>query len=55
MDKAKQDANCVGSPGALDKANEGNKEDEGSKAPSGPEEPEHSANGPPSPGLTESA
>lgn len=55
LDKAKQDANCVGSPGALDKANEGNKEDEGSKATSGPEEPEHSANGPPSPGLTESA
>uniref|UniRef100_A0A452VNL2 Receptor-type tyrosine-protein phosphatase C n=1 Tax=Ursus maritimus TaxID=29073 RepID=A0A452VNL2_URSMA len=31
LDKAKQDANCVGSPGALDKANEGNKEDEGSR------------------------
>ncbi|XP_047559743.1 receptor-type tyrosine-protein phosphatase C isoform X2 [Lutra lutra] len=55
LDKAKQDANCVGSPGALDKANEGNKEDEGTKITNGPEEPEHSANGPPSPGLTQSA
>jgi len=55
LDKANQDANCVGSPGALDKANEGNKEDEGIKVTSGPEEPEHSANGPPSPGLTQSA
>ncbi|XP_004417473.1 PREDICTED: receptor-type tyrosine-protein phosphatase C-like [Odobenus rosmarus divergens] len=55
LDKANQDANCVGSPGALDKDNEGNKEDEGIKVTSGPEEPEHSANGPPSPGLTQSA
>ncbi|KAF3823247.1 hypothetical protein GH733_010683 [Mirounga leonina] len=55
LDKANQDANCVGSPGALDKANEGTKEDEGIKVTSGPEEPEHSANGPPSPGLTQSA
>ncbi|XP_022364334.1 receptor-type tyrosine-protein phosphatase C isoform X2 [Enhydra lutris kenyoni] len=55
LDKAKQGANCVGSPGALDKANEGNKEDEGTKITNGPEEPEHSANGPPSPGLTQSA
>uniref|UniRef100_A0A8C0S7T9 Receptor-type tyrosine-protein phosphatase C n=1 Tax=Canis lupus familiaris TaxID=9615 RepID=A0A8C0S7T9_CANLF len=28
VDKAKQDANCVSSPGAPDKTNEGNKEDE---------------------------
>uniref|UniRef100_A0A8C7B476 Receptor-type tyrosine-protein phosphatase C n=1 Tax=Neovison vison TaxID=452646 RepID=A0A8C7B476_NEOVI len=55
LDKAKQGANCVGSTGALDKANEGNKEDEGTKVTNGPEEPEHSANGPPSPGLTQSA
>ncbi|XP_027976106.1 receptor-type tyrosine-protein phosphatase C isoform X3 [Eumetopias jubatus] len=55
LDKANQDVNCVGSPGALDKDNEGNKEDEGIKVTSGPEEPEHSANGPPSPGLTQSA
>ncbi|XP_045838373.1 receptor-type tyrosine-protein phosphatase C isoform X2 [Meles meles] len=55
LDKAKQGANCVGPPGALDKANEGNKEDEGTKVTNGPEEPEHSANGPPSPGLTQSA
>lgn len=55
MDNAKQGANCVGSTGALDKANEGNKEDEGIKVTNGPEEPEHSANGPPSPGLTQSA
>ncbi|XP_059269029.1 receptor-type tyrosine-protein phosphatase C isoform X2 [Mustela nigripes] len=55
LDNAKQGANCVGSTGALDKANEGNKEDEGIKVTNGPEEPEHSANGPPSPGLTQSA
>ncbi|XP_058556976.1 receptor-type tyrosine-protein phosphatase C isoform X2 [Neofelis nebulosa] len=55
LDKAKQDANCVSSPDALDKASEGNKEDEGAKVTSSPEEPEHSANGPASPGLTQSA
>ncbi|XP_025776885.1 receptor-type tyrosine-protein phosphatase C isoform X2 [Puma concolor] len=55
LDKAKQDANCVSSPDALDNANEGNKEDEGAKVTSSPEEPEHSANGPASPGLTQSA
>lgn len=55
LDKAKQDANCVSSPGTLDKASEGNKEDEGAEITSSPEEPEHSANGPASPGLTQSA
>uniref|UniRef100_A0A8C0QZR3 Receptor-type tyrosine-protein phosphatase C n=1 Tax=Canis lupus dingo TaxID=286419 RepID=A0A8C0QZR3_CANLU len=55
VDKAKQDANCVSSPGAPDKTNEGNKEDEGTKVTSSPEEPEHSANGPASPGLTQNA
>ncbi|XP_029791270.1 receptor-type tyrosine-protein phosphatase C isoform X3 [Suricata suricatta] len=55
LDNAKQDANCVSSPGTLDKANEGTKEDEGAKVTSSPEEPEHSANGPASPGLTQSA
>ena len=55
VDKAKQDANCVSPPGALDKTPEGNKEDESSKPASGPEGPEHSANGPASPVLTQSA
>ncbi|XP_058389727.1 receptor-type tyrosine-protein phosphatase C [Diceros bicornis minor] len=55
VDKTKQDANCVSSPDALDKVQEGNKEEEGSKPTSGPEEPEHSANGPASPVLTQSA
>ncbi|XP_033704617.1 receptor-type tyrosine-protein phosphatase C isoform X2 [Tursiops truncatus] len=55
VDKAKQDANCVSPPGALDKTPEGNKEDESSKPTSGPEGPEHSANGPASPVLTQSA
>ncbi|XP_022417712.2 receptor-type tyrosine-protein phosphatase C isoform X3 [Delphinapterus leucas] len=55
VDKAKQDANCVNPPGALDKTPEGNKEDESSKPTSGPEGPGHSANGPASPVLTQSA
>ncbi|XP_036681808.1 receptor-type tyrosine-protein phosphatase C isoform X3 [Balaenoptera musculus] len=55
VDKAKQDTNCVSPPGALDKTPEGNKEDESSKPASGPEGPEHSANGPASPVLTQSA
>lgn len=54
VDKAKQDANCVSPPGALDKTPEGNKEDESSKPTSGLEGPEHSANGPASPVLTQS-
>ncbi|XP_066883539.1 receptor-type tyrosine-protein phosphatase C isoform X2 [Kogia breviceps] len=55
VDRAKQDANCVRPPGALGKTPEGNKEDESSKPASGPEGPEHSANGPASPVLTQSA
>ncbi|XP_077631274.1 receptor-type tyrosine-protein phosphatase C isoform X2 [Crocuta crocuta] len=55
LDKAKQDANCVSSPGTLDKASEENKEDESAEITSSPEEPEHSANGPASPSLTQSA
>uniref|UniRef100_A0A8D0RS47 protein-tyrosine-phosphatase n=1 Tax=Sus scrofa TaxID=9823 RepID=A0A8D0RS47_PIG len=53
--KTKQDANCVSSPSAPDKASGGDTEDEGSKPTSGPEGPEHSANGPASPALTQSA
>ncbi|XP_070458535.1 receptor-type tyrosine-protein phosphatase C isoform X4 [Equus przewalskii] len=55
VDKEKQDANCVSPLDAPDKVQEGNKEDEGSKPTSDPEEPEHSANGPASPALTQSA
>ncbi|XP_010954573.1 receptor-type tyrosine-protein phosphatase C isoform X1 [Camelus bactrianus] len=55
VDKANQDANCVSPPGPLDEAPEGNKEDGGSKPASGSEGPEHSANGPASPVLTQSA
>ena len=55
MGKTKQDANCVSSPSAPDKASGGDTEDEGSKPTSGPEGPEHSANGPASPALTQSA
>ncbi|XP_054546268.1 receptor-type tyrosine-protein phosphatase C isoform X2 [Talpa occidentalis] len=53
VDKANQDANCVSPIGALDKAQEGNKE-EVSKSTSGTEEPEQSANGPANPALTQS-
>ncbi|XP_019493615.1 PREDICTED: receptor-type tyrosine-protein phosphatase C isoform X2 [Hipposideros armiger] len=51
VDKAKQDANCVSPVGASEKTQEGNKAEEAS---SGPEGPEHSANGPASPALTRS-
>lgn len=55
VDKAKQDANCVGSAGAPDQAQEGIKEAEGCKSLSGSERPEHSPNGPASPASTESS
>lgn len=52
VDQAKQDANCVSTVDALEKA-QGNK-DEGTKLTSGTEEPEQSANGPATPALTQS-
>lgn len=55
VDKAKQNANFVHPLGAPDKAQEENKEAEASTPSSGPEGPEHSANGPASPALTQSA
>ncbi|KFO28603.1 Receptor-type tyrosine-protein phosphatase C [Fukomys damarensis] len=55
VDKTKQDANCVGSTGAPDQAQEGVKEAEGCKSLSGSERPEHSPNGPASPASSESS
>ncbi|XP_008266917.3 receptor-type tyrosine-protein phosphatase C isoform X2 [Oryctolagus cuniculus] len=55
VDQAKQDVNCVSSRGAPDTTHEGNKEAESPEPTSGPEEPEHSANGPASPALTQNA
>lgn len=55
VDKAKQDANFAHPPGAPDKAQEEKKEPEASTPSSGPGGPEHSANGPASPALTQSA
>ncbi|XP_019606445.2 receptor-type tyrosine-protein phosphatase C isoform X2 [Rhinolophus sinicus] len=55
VDKAKQDANFVRPPGAPNTAQEENKEPDASTPSSGPEGPEHSANGPASPALTQSA
>lgn len=55
MDKAKQGANFVHPPGAPDKGQEETKEAEASTPSSGPGGPEHSANGPASPALTQSA
>ncbi|XP_008060615.1 receptor-type tyrosine-protein phosphatase C [Carlito syrichta] len=54
VDKAKQDGNCVSPLVASDKTHGGNKEAEGSEPTSGTEGPEHSANGPASPALTQS-
>ncbi|XP_032955481.1 receptor-type tyrosine-protein phosphatase C isoform X2 [Rhinolophus ferrumequinum] len=55
VDKAKQDANCVHPLGAPDKAQEDNKKAEASTPTRGPEGPEHSANGPANPAVTQSA
>uniref|UniRef100_A0A8C6ES60 protein-tyrosine-phosphatase n=1 Tax=Marmota marmota marmota TaxID=9994 RepID=A0A8C6ES60_MARMA len=55
VDKAKQDANCVHQAGAPDKTHQGSKEVEGAEPTSGTEGPEHSANGPASPVLTQSS
>ena len=54
MDKAKSDANCTSPPEALEKTPEGDKEAGGTKPTEGAEEPEHAANGPASPVLTQS-
>ncbi|KAM7234747.1 hypothetical protein CapIbe_013567 [Capra ibex] len=56
VDKAKSDANCTSPPEALEKTPEGDKEAGGTKPTEGAaEEPEHAANGPASPVLTQSA
>lgn len=55
MDKAKPDANCTSPPEALEKTPEGDKEAGGAKPTEGAEGPEHAANGPASPVLTQSA
>uniref|UniRef100_A0A8C9PLL4 Receptor-type tyrosine-protein phosphatase C n=1 Tax=Spermophilus dauricus TaxID=99837 RepID=A0A8C9PLL4_SPEDA len=55
VDKAKQDTNCVHQAGAPDKTHQGSKEVEGAEPTSGTEGPEHSANGPASPALTQSS
>ncbi|XP_069400429.1 receptor-type tyrosine-protein phosphatase C isoform X1 [Ovis canadensis] len=54
VDKAKSDANCTSPPEALEKTPEGDKEAGGTKPTEGAEEPEHAANGPASPVLTQS-
>uniref|UniRef100_A0A4W2EFX8 Receptor-type tyrosine-protein phosphatase C n=1 Tax=Bos indicus x Bos taurus TaxID=30522 RepID=A0A4W2EFX8_BOBOX len=54
VDKAKPDANCTSPPEALE-TSEGDKEAGGAKPTEGAEGPEHAANGPASPVLTQSA
>ncbi|XP_066094736.1 receptor-type tyrosine-protein phosphatase C isoform X2 [Saccopteryx bilineata] len=51
VDRAKQEANCVSPLGAQG----GSKEEEGLKPTTGPDEPEHSANGSASPAMTQTA
>lgn len=55
VDKVKQDANCVSPLSELEKDHEGQKEDKVSKPTNDTEGPEHSANGPASPALTQNA
>ncbi|XP_036058169.1 receptor-type tyrosine-protein phosphatase C [Onychomys torridus] len=55
VDEAKQDANCVHPAGALNKTQEESRATGASEPTSGTEEPEHSANGPVSPALTQSS
>lgn len=55
MDKAKPDANCTSPAEALEKTPEGEKEAGGAKPTEGAEGPEHAANGPSSPVVTQSA
>ncbi|XP_053768990.1 receptor-type tyrosine-protein phosphatase C isoform X2 [Desmodus rotundus] len=54
VDQTKQQANSVCALGTPEKAQEGGKEEGGPKPASGSEEPEHSANGPASPAMTQS-
>lgn len=55
VDEAKQDANCVHPAGALNTTQEESRAAGASVPTSGTEEPEHSANGPVSPALTQSS
>ncbi|XP_076403630.1 receptor-type tyrosine-protein phosphatase C isoform X3 [Peromyscus maniculatus bairdii] len=55
VDEAKQDANCVHPAGALNTTQEESRAAGASEPTSGTEEPEHSANGPVSPALTQSS
>uniref|UniRef100_A0A8C6CYM1 Receptor-type tyrosine-protein phosphatase C n=1 Tax=Moschus moschiferus TaxID=68415 RepID=A0A8C6CYM1_MOSMO len=55
VDKAKLDANCTSPPETLEKTPEGDTEAGGTKPTEGAEGPEHAANGPASPVLTQSA
>ncbi|XP_055480646.1 receptor-type tyrosine-protein phosphatase C isoform X2 [Psammomys obesus] len=55
VDVAKQDANCVHPAGALDKTQEDKRDGGASELASTTEEPEHSANGPAGPALTQSS
>nr|KAF6399957.1 hypothetical protein HJG59_015069 [Molossus molossus] len=55
VDTAKQEANCVSPPSGPEKAPGGSQEEEDPKPASGPDGPEHSANGPTSPAMTQTA
>ncbi|OWK08469.1 PTPRC [Cervus elaphus hippelaphus] len=55
VDKAKPDANCTSPAEALEKTPEGEKEAGGAKPTEGAAGPEHAANGPASPVVTQSA
>ncbi|XP_065792401.1 receptor-type tyrosine-protein phosphatase C isoform X2 [Muntiacus reevesi] len=55
VDKAKPDANCTSPAEAPEKTPEGEKEAGGAKPTEGAEGPEHAANGPASPVVTQSA
>ncbi|MBZ3871860.1 Receptor-type tyrosine-protein phosphatase C [Sciurus carolinensis] len=55
VDKAKHGANCVHPSAVPDNTHQGNKEVQGAESTSGTEGPEHSANGPASPALTQSS
>lgn len=55
VDGVKQDANCVHPAGPLNNTQEENREGGASEPTNGTEEPEHPANGPASPALTQSS
>ncbi|XP_047376625.1 receptor-type tyrosine-protein phosphatase C isoform X2 [Sciurus carolinensis] len=55
VDKAKHGANCIHPSAVPDNTHQGNKEVQGAESTSGTEGPEHSANGPASPALTQSS